>query len=366
MKVLLLSSFGDPKDSKLWSGTPENIYRRLITLSNVEVETDNILQFNWINKFIIGLEIVFGLDLRRSKLRNFVTNLFLLIKYKSKLNLYEQVLFFDTVANPGVLQNTNSPTKLSLILDSTVAQWRSETEWGVKANSRIIRRRMKYEQKVLQAFTNFYSLSIQASNSLVDDFDIAESKITRVRTGAGQPLTQIQPPKVMTEKKQISLLTIAKGEHWRKGVDLLFQSLSFDTVEDIKELNALLGSNYKQSVPNKVNSIGLVSLKELIQFYNSADIFVLPCRFEPYGLVFVEAVQMGLPIVTTANSGLGREFVEAGWPGAIVDLDPRSIFQGILNAKDQIYSAGEAIENLQTEILSLFDWNQLTLDIISA
>lgn len=365
MKVLLLSSFGDPKDPKLWSGTPENIYKHLKTLSNVEVKADNILMFKWVSKCLVGIEIVFGLDLRRSKLRNIITNVILLVRYRKNLNSYDQYFFFDTIANPDLLRNRKRPTKLSLILDSTVAQWRTDTEWAIKANSRRMQRRMNYEKKVLHGFSNFYSLSIQASNSLVDDFDIAKSKIVRVRTGAGQPLTQIQPPKVLSGSKQISLLTIAKGEHWRKGIDLLFQSLSFDTDGKIKELNALLGSNYKENVPNKVNSIGFVSLEELILFYKSADIFILPCRFEPYGLVFVEAIKMGLPIVTTANSGLGREFVEAGWPGAIVDLEPNSIFEGILNVQAQVPLTGAAIENLQSEILSLFDWNRLTSDIIA-
>jgi len=364
MKVLLLSSFGDPRDTKLWSGTPENIYKHLKTFSNAEVETGNILMFNWVNKFLAGIELVFGMDLRRSKLRNFITNGFLLLKYKKKWRLYDQILFFDTVANPGLLRSVKNMTKLSLILDSTVAQWVNDTEWGVKANSKRKRRRMSYEKKVLKSYNKFYSLSIQASNSLVEDFGIAKDKIVRVRTGAGQSLTEIQPLKVLSENKKISLLSIAKGEHWRKGIDLLFQSLSFDAGGRIKELNALLGPNYKGNIPSNVNSKGFVSLKELISFYHSADIFILPCRFEPYGLVFVEAVRMGLPIVTTANSGLGREFVDAGWPGAIVELEPGSIIEGILNVHSQMALTGAEIENLQAEILNLFDWNNLASDIL--
>jgi glycosyltransferase involved in cell wall biosynthesis len=255
-------------------------------------------------------------------------------------------------------------TKLSLILDSTVAQWVNDTEWGVKTNSKRKRRRMSYEKKVLKSFDKFYSLSIPASNSLVEDFGISKAKIVRVRTGAGQSLTQIQPLRVLSENKKFSLLSIAKGEHWRKGIDLLFQSLSFDAGGRIKELNALLGPNYKGNIPTNVNSIGFVSLEELVSFYQSADIFVLPCRFEPYGLVFVEAVRMGLPIVTTANSGLGREFVDAGWPGAIVELEPGSIIEGILNVHSEMGLTAAEIDNLQAEILTLFDWNNLAYDIL--
>ena len=365
MRVLLLSSFGNPNDPKLWSGTPENIYKQLKIWPNVEVRTDNILTFSWLSKCLSGLELVFGMDLKHSMLRNFLTNVFLLLKYSKNLSLYDQVFFFDAVANPALLRKSKGHARLSLILDSTVAQWIYDTEWGANANSRRKRRRISYEKKVYNGFDNFYSLSNQASKSLLEDFGIAKYQIARVRTGTGQSLTQVLPPKNLSENKQISLLTIAKGEHWRKGMDLLFQSLSFDTGGKIKELNALLGSNQKGDLPDKVNGIGYVSLEELISFYRSADIFILPCRFEPYGLVFVEAVRMGLPIVTTANSGLGREFIEAGWPGAIVELEPISIFQGILKVHSQMPFTGATILNLQTEILSLFNWNNLVSDILA-
>ncbi len=365
MKILLLSSFGDPRDPKLWSGTPENIYKKLKLLPNIEVKTDNVLVFKWVSKCLAGIELVFLMDLRRSKLRNALTNIFLVARYRKNWSRYDQVLFFDTVANPGLLRKSEKPRRLSLVLDSTLAQWSENTEWGVNTSFRRKRRRMSYEKKVLKSFTHFYSLSIQASNSLIQDFEVAKSQIIRVRTGTGQPLTQIQPPKILLENDPITLLTIAKGEHWRKGIDLLFQSLSFDSDGKIKEINALLGSNYKGQVPNKVNRIGFVSLEDLISFYKSADIFILPCRFEPYGLVFVEAVRMGLPIITTANSGLGREFIEAGWPGAIVELEPRSIIEGILKVHSQVQFTDKKILNLQTEILSLFDWNNLISDILA-
>jgi glycosyltransferase involved in cell wall biosynthesis len=364
MKVLLLSSLGDPKNPKLWSGTPENIYQQLKIFPNVEVETGNVLIFDWMSKFLSAIEFVFKMDLHRSKLRSFVSTGFLFLKYRKKLGFYDQVFFFDTVANPGILRNAANSTTLSLILDSTVAQWKTDTEWGLRASLKRKRRRMNYERRVFSELTSFYPLSIQASNSLVEDFNIKNSQIVRVRTGAGQPLTQIQPPKVFRDNKQISLLTIAKGEHWRKGIDVLFQSLSFDSDGKIKELNALLGQNYRHNVPDRVNSFGFVSLEKLISFYKSADIFILPCRFEPYGLVFVEAVRMGLPIVTTANSGLGREFVDAGWPGAIVDLAPGSIIEGILNVHSRVGLGEGAVENLQAEILSLFDWTNLASDIL--
>ena len=76
-------------------------------------------------------------------------------------------------------------------------------------------------------------------------------------------------------------------------------------------------------------------------------------------MVFIEAVRLGLPIVTTINSGLGYEFVNLGWPGAIVELDAKSIAQGILNLGNTEVSNLNSLVKLQSEILESFSWPKM-------
>jgi len=47
-----------------------------------------------------------------------------------------------------------------------------------------------------------------------------------------------------------------------------------------------------------VHLFGRVSDKELVKLYRQADIFALPTRVESFGLVFVEAMAQGVPVVT--------------------------------------------------------------------
>ena len=55
----------------------------------------------------------------------------------------------------------------------------------------------------------------------------------------------------------------------------------------------------------------------------AADAMVLPTRYEPWGLVIVEALATGIPVVTTRLAGAAQEILE-GRTGALVD-DPDDV-----------------------------------------
>uniref|UniRef100_UPI0025E9E8F0 glycosyltransferase n=1 Tax=Thiocapsa sp. TaxID=2024551 RepID=UPI0025E9E8F0 len=56
----------------------------------------------------------------------------------------------------------------------------------------------------------------------------------------------------------------------------------------------------------RVNFTGRVDEHRLDAFYHRADVFVLPTRFEGYGMVLTEALARGLPIVTTRTGPIPK------------------------------------------------------------
>jgi len=53
------------------------------------------------------------------------------------------------------------------------------------------------------------------------------------------------------------------------------------------------------------------------KFWNSVDVAVVPSLYEPFGLVALEALACGVPVVATTAGGL-KEIVEDGKSGLLV------------------------------------------------
>ena len=97
----------------------------------------------------------------------------------------------------------------------------------------------------------------------------------------------------------------------RKGVDTLLRALGqianldyrLDVVGGVKEdryQRYLKRLSFENRISEKIIFHGRVDAERIITFYKNANIFVFPSRYEGYGMVLLEAMSFGLPIVATA------------------------------------------------------------------
>jgi mannosylfructose-phosphate synthase len=73
-----------------------------------------------------------------------------------------------------------------------------------------------------------------------------------------------------------------------------------------------------RGVADRVAFAGYVTDEDLPYFYRRARAFVLPSKFEPFGMTALEAMACGTPVVATDAGGLAR-FVEDGRDALLVD-----------------------------------------------
>ena len=86
------------------------------------------------------------------------------------------------------------------------------------------------------------------------------------------------------------------------------------------------------SILNKIInfSVPLMLTGMLQLLYNAADVFVMPSRREPFGLVALEAMACGLPVVGSNEGGL-PEFINSQVGTLVSPEDEEAFCAAILN-----------------------------------
>jgi glycosyltransferase involved in cell wall biosynthesis len=75
---------------------------------------------------------------------------------------------------------------------------------------------------------------------------------------------------------------------------------------------------------------GFVNQNHLGAYFGAADVFVLPSRFETWGLVVNEAMESGLPVVVGSRVGCHRDLVVEGSTGTVFqDGDPEALARAL-------------------------------------
>jgi glycosyltransferase involved in cell wall biosynthesis len=69
----------------------------------------------------------------------------------------------------------------------------------------------------------------------------------------------------------------------------------------------------------RIEFVGELSEPELDVQYDQADVFVLPTRYEGYGMVVAEALARGLPVIATDTGGIAE--LLSGGAGLVVPPD---------------------------------------------
>src|SRR5262249_59614452 len=114
----------------------------------------------------------------------------------------------------------------------------------------------------------------------------------------------------------------------RKGYDLLVAALARlrhlpwrliiagDCERSPQTSRRLRADIMRLGLADRITLLGALAAEEVAPLYLSADLFVLPSRFEGYGMAYTEAIAHGVPVIgTTAGAIPQTVSAEAGGPG---------------------------------------------------
>jgi len=126
--------------------------------------------------------------------------------------------------------------------------------------------------------------------------------------------------RVTRQKGIIHLVNAIK--YLRPGSQIVLWAGPPDTPQIGREMEERVEQARRESANAIVWVRQMVPKDDIIPIYSQAALFVCPSVYEPFGIINLEAMACGTPVVATAVGGI-KEVVVAGETGLLVPLKPR-------------------------------------------
>lgn len=194
-------------------------------------------------------------------------------------------------------------------------------------------------------------------------YGIDESKISVTPLGVDRNLFYIDGTK---DAHIFNMLFVGQSVE-RKGLNRLINSWS-----KLKLKNSILtlvgrdiNYNVQLSESCKIQSVGRLTDSNLRQAMSKSDMLVLPSIAEGFGLVLLQSLACGTPVMATDNTGL-QDIISQGNVGKIIPFDEIDNLSDYLQwAYDNKDSLG-SLTSLCTETADTFSWGSFRKNILNS
>jgi glycosyltransferase involved in cell wall biosynthesis len=160
------------------------------------------------------------------------------------------------------------------------------------------------------AFARLVVVTSTATAASLSAYGVPPERIRVVEPG-----TDAAPLTTGTDGTTPALLCVASLTP-RKGHETLFRALA--TLSNLSWHLTSVGSIWRDpafvhrlrntlrscEIEDRVTLVGDVGADKVGDYYDKADLFVLPTRYEGYGMAVAEAVARGLPVISTPVGGI--------------------------------------------------------------
>ncbi|HEU5117979.1 MAG TPA: glycogen synthase [Isosphaeraceae bacterium] len=253
------------------------------------------------------------------------------------------------------------------------------------------------EKTAYQNADGVIAVSRAMREDVMELYDVPDSKIRVIHNGID--LNQYQPTRnpAVLEKYGIDpnrpfvlfvgRITRQKGiihlvraiRYMRPGIQVVLCAGAPDTPEIGKEMSETVEQARKES-ENPIHWIAqIVPKDEIIALYTHAALFVCPSVYEPFGIINLEAMACGTPVVASAVGGI-KEVVVPEKTGLLVPLqargttdfepvDPDQFARSLASAVNHLLEDPEKLEQMgersRERVEHYFGWTSIarfTLD----
>lgn len=172
---------------------------------------------------------------------------------------------------------------------------------------------LRMERALYNKATVNFTMSHNISHSLLEDYGCAPKQVVRALAGGNVQRSAAHRHKDYSKKNILFV-----GIDWaRKGGPQLIEAFRQVRCQHPDAQLTIVGCTPPVNLPG-CRVVGRVSQAEMAMHYAEATLFCMPTRLEPFGFVFLEAMQHGLPLVAS-NIGAIPDFLHHAHNGYLVE-----------------------------------------------
>ena len=179
---------------------------------------------------------------------------------------------------------------------------------------------------IMRDFNNIYHLEdkVEVIDNLID--------VKRIKEKAKEKCD------LELDKNKLNIICVGRIANGHKGYDRLVDAVKRLDDEGLFD-EAILrifgnGPDY-DNLFNQIKDYGLDKKVLLMgrvdnpyKYFKNQDLFILPSRYEAFGLVIVEALSLGVPVLVTANDATSK-IVSNNYNGLIVNNSNEGLYDGL-------------------------------------
>lgn len=226
---------------------------------------------------------------------------------------------------------TSLQTTLHFWLQSHPSK-RSDKEWMMDFGAKML----LLERQVMTQCQAVRSISAAIRTEIEYAYNIKFEETKLLVAPLGMPEGDADNKKNLVEKNHVTVLFVGRLEH-RKGIDVLLRAIpkvllvqrniEFRIVGDSSLEIPNSSKTYKEvfcsskvgkACSKRVTFLNHIDDEALLKEYQDCDVFLAPSRFESFGLVFLEAMRCGKPVIG-CNAGGMPEIISDQLTGLLIE-----------------------------------------------
>ncbi len=187
-----------------------------------------------------------------------------------------------------------------LYIDTTYDLWRHQSTRRNEVSARLDKLFRRLENNAINAARHIFAISDHVAENLVANHGKDAQQVTVVGTGRGQIKTYAGA-KDFTNGR---ILTVAKVRPDDKGIPLLLEAFSRARRNNPQLSLTVVGGQKITGIERMpgVQATGWLTEQQLQALFEDASLFVMPASYEPWGLVYLEALSCQVPIMGLARN----------------------------------------------------------------